>query len=61
MRRVPSRSAATVSRGEEEDVTPLHSVIGGKLRFSFGVAISVTAVTAVVSISFLCNNREREK
>jgi len=36
MRRVPSRSAATDSRGEDEEVFPLHSDIGGKLRFGFG-------------------------
>jgi len=36
MRRVPSRSAATDSRGENEEVFSLHSDIGGKLRFRFG-------------------------
>lgn len=58
MRRVPSRSAATDSRGDEDDVVPLHSVIGGKLRFSFAVAIFCYRRVTAVLFFFLQRARE---
>lgn len=59
MRSVPSRSAATDSRAE--DVVPLHSVIGGKLRRDFAVAIFRYVVTAVTESCCCCREREKRK